>query len=68
MDPLAIDLERAARLGRERATSDAAATARRTTGSGLDRAMADTAEHTLFTEAILSAARARFAEIKTVTK
>ena len=68
MDPIARDLERAARFGSERATADAASTARKTSGSGLDEAMARTAEHALFVEAVLSAAKARFAEIKTVTK
>ncbi len=68
MDPIASDLERAARFARDRATADAAATARKTEGNGLDVAMAQTAEHALFSEAILSAAKARFAELKTVTR
>jgi hypothetical protein len=71
MDPLSFDLEGAVRAGRDRTTTDAAATARRVGqggSAGLETAMSHSAEHELFTEALLAAARARFAEIKTVTK
>jgi hypothetical protein len=68
MDPLSNDLERAARFGRERTLTDASATARRVDGRGLETAMSQTAEHELFTEALLAASKARLAEIKTVTK
>jgi hypothetical protein len=68
MEPLALDLERAAQFARGRALGDASATARHLDGAGLESSMSQTAEHELFTEALLSAAKARFAEIKTVTK
>ena len=68
MEPLALDLERAARMGRERTLVDASATSRHTKGTGLETSMSQTAEHELFTEALLAAAKAHFDEIKTVTK
>jgi hypothetical protein len=68
MEPLALDLERAARRARERALGDASSTAQHLGGTGLESSMSQTAEHELFAEALLAAAKARFAEIKTVTK
>jgi hypothetical protein len=68
MEPIALDLERAARSARGRALNDASATARHLEGAGLENSMAQSAEHELFAEALLAAAKARFAEIKTVTK
>ncbi|MGH7708621.1 MAG: hypothetical protein ACREM8_05145 [Vulcanimicrobiaceae bacterium] len=68
MEPIAADLERAARSGREHTERDAALTARATTTSGLESQMSLTAEHELFTEALLAAAHAHFEEIKTVTR
>ncbi len=68
MDPLAIDLERSVRVGRDRTLEDASATARHIGANGLESSMSQTAEHELFTEALLAAAKSRFEEIKTVTK
>jgi hypothetical protein len=68
MDPIAIDLERAARFGRERTFGDASQTAQHTTGERIEGAMSATAEHELFTEALLQAAKQRFGEIRTVTQ
>jgi hypothetical protein len=46
----------------------ARANAGREAGRGADAAMAETAQAAIFSEALLSAERARFEEIKAVTK
>ena len=66
MNVIAADLERAALLGRERTERDAATTATGT--AGVEAQMARTAEHELFTEALLTAAHQHFEEIKMVTR
>jgi hypothetical protein len=53
---------------REAQESVAAANAGDATGRSADAAMAQTAQAAIFTEVLLSAERARFAEIKAVTK
>ncbi len=66
MIPIASNLEAAARSARERTTGDAAATARNPLA--IDGSLGVAAEHELFTEALLGAAKAHFEEIKTVTR
>lgn len=66
MDGIAANLEAAAARGRESTMSDA----RTSAGESVrpEAQMAAAADHALFTEALLKAARAHFDEIKTVTK
>jgi hypothetical protein len=59
--------EARARL-REAQESVALANAGSVTGRSADTAMAQTAQAAIFTEVLLAAQRARFAEIKAVTK
>ncbi len=68
MEPIAANLERAAAFGRERAGTLAAHAARTVDGTGLEKTMADSASGELFVEALMSAAKSRFSEIRTVTK
>ncbi|MBV8530875.1 MAG: hypothetical protein JO104_06125 [Candidatus Eremiobacteraeota bacterium] len=53
---------------REAQTAVARANSGDALGRGADSAMAQTAQAAIFTEALLAAERARFAEIKMVTK
>lgn len=71
METIPFDLRAAALQARERLGALASGTAVAGTGSGgagAQRAMAGAAEAAIFADALLAAMRARFEELRTVTK
>lgn len=70
METIPFDLRAAALQARERLGAFATGTAVAGTGSGagMQRAMAGAAEAAIFADALLAAMRARFEELRTVTK
>ncbi|MBV9103784.1 MAG: hypothetical protein JO060_09335 [Candidatus Eremiobacteraeota bacterium] len=70
MDAIPVDLRVAALGARDRLASFSEGTARSgiQSGAGTQTAMAGAAEAAIFADALLGAIRARFEEIRTVTK